>query len=246
MEISFVMLTWNRKEFVRLNMESFYKNISGNYDYEFLIIDNGSNDGTAELLQYYEQKDKCLKITYNTTNEGLQAYKKLFNCARGNYIIELDDDVIEYPKNFDAILIEAKNTFKNVGMICSDVVQNEYTNGAKPGPENYTAITKGDYTIEIGPCGGWCTIFKRSSFNLIKFFYNKFNLDMKHGEDGLLRALFNKLLFKKSGVLKDLKVFHACGPYYSKKYGYLKRDIQKYKDAGLTDFVDTYQNLEDK
>ena len=52
--------------------------------------------------------------------------------------------------------------------------------------------------------------------------------------------LFGKILRKKFGVIKDVKCLHACGPKYSKMFGYLDRDIEKYKSADLGGLVEMY------
>lgn len=243
MKISFVMLTWNRKEFVKMNLESFYKNVSKKYSYEFIIMDNGSDDGTVDVLKEYSAKDPCMKIIYNKTNEGLQAYKKLFKAAKGKYIIELDDDVIEYPENFDFVMVDYLTSFKKVGILALDVVQNEYTTGAKPPESNYSDCVLGNKTVQLGPCGGWCCIFKRIDYHLVRFFFERKQLNMALGEDGLLNYYMQRVLRKKCGIIKNIKCLHASGPFYSKKYNYLKRDLQKYEDAKLTAIVEEYKNI---
>lgn len=238
--ISFVMLTWNRKLFLQKSLESFYNSFSKRFTYEFLIIDNGSNDGTVDLLKEYEKKDLNLRIVYNEKNNGLQEYVKLFSMAKGKYIIELDDDVIEYPKDFDLLMIKYKKIFHRFGMLCLDVVKNEYTNGAKPDDSCYKEVVRNNMVVQVGPCGGWCTIFSRFDFNIVRPFFSMQKLNMKNGEDGQLMMLFRKILLKKIGVIKNIKCLHACGPKYSKMYGCLDRDIEKYADAELENFVEMY------
>ncbi len=240
--ISFVMLTWNRKLFLQKSLESFYNSFSKRFTYEFLIIDNGSNDGTVDVLKEYEKKDSNLRIVYNEKNNGLQEYVKLFSMARGKYIIELDDDVIEYPKDFDLLMIQYKKIFHRFGMLCLDVVKNEYTNGAKPDDSFYTEEVRKNKVVQVGPCGGWCTIFSKLDYNFVRPFFSIQRLDMKNGEDGQLMSLFRKILRKKFGVIKDVKCLHACGPKYSKMFGYLDRDIEKYGNANLDTFVEMYSS----
>lgn len=242
--VSFIMLSWNRREFVKKLFESFYSKKSDNIDYEFWIVDNGSKDGTVELLKDLEQKDANLKIKYNKKNNGLKSYKKLFYKCTGDYIITIDDDILDFPENFPLNLVHAIDTAVDFGYIALDVFQDEYTNGAKPEATKYIDMDYDGFTLQKGPVGGWCSILRKSDFNKfkIKFFFER--MTMKNGDDKILNSLVSYLGLKR-GILKDVKCLHACGPYYSKKYGYLERDIEKYKKVGLDSFVEAYQKYLD-
>jgi glycosyltransferase involved in cell wall biosynthesis len=240
------MLTWNRKKFIEELFISFYKNISNNLHYEYLIIDNNSNDGTVNLLQNASENNSRIKVWYNNKNKDLNEYKKLFKKSKGQFIIIIDDDVIDFPKNFDEIMVEYMNEFIDFGFIALDVIQNEYTNGAKPEPSMYKDIEKNGKIISEGPTGGWCSIFRNKDYKKIRIQYELGGkLNMKCGEDGKLSSLFEGKLKLRHGLIKDTTCFHACGPYYSKQYGYLDRDIAKYKKSGLENFVNIYQQYKE-
>jgi glycosyltransferase involved in cell wall biosynthesis len=236
------MLTWNRKKYLEKLFTSFYSKISKKYIYEFLIVDNGSTDGTKELLSQYQQTDPSIQVIYNETNEGLNAYKNLLNLCSNSYIIIIDDDVIEFPKNFDEIMISYIEKATTFGFLALDVIQNEYTNGAKPDSSVYKDIFIDNLTVSEGPTGGWCSILRKSDFLKIKSSFNKENLSMTHGEDGLISNLLKSKLKLRNGLIKNQKCLHASGPYYSKLYGCLDRDISKYQKAGLKKLVHLYQD----
>lgn len=240
MEVSFLMLTWNRKVFVEKSFQAFYDKKTKNLDYEFLILDNGSSDGTVELLKELSKNDTRIKVIYNAENKGLKPYKKLFYKAKGKYIITIDDDVLDYPLNFPSSLVNALEVAHDFGYIALDVLQNQYTNGAKPALDKYKEVEYKSFVIQEGPVGGWCTALRRKDFNRfkIKFFFKR--MSMKNGDDKILNKLISQLGLKR-GVLKDVKCFHACGPYYSKKFGFLNRDMEKYHKVGMSHMVKTYQ-----
>lgn len=237
------MLTWNRKQFIEMCFDSFYKNISSNCVYQFLLIDNGSDDGTVETLNKLQTKDKNLKVIYNKRNKGLNEYKKLLNKSKGDFIIIIDDDVIEFPKDFDLLMVNCLNSFPDFGFLALDVIQNEHTNGGKPEQFNYVDIERNDFTISEGPAGGWCAILRRKDYAKIKFRFNFSRLNMGKGEDGKLRRLMSSKLSLKSGIMKNISCFHASSPYYSKIYGYIERDLIKFKAARLNAFVDLYNDF---
>ncbi|MFF5381955.1 glycosyltransferase family 2 protein [Pedobacter suwonensis] len=243
MKFSFVILTWNRYKFLEKCIAALLSSISGKYLYEVIIMDNGSTDCTPEILEQYKKNENVRIITRNK-NYGLKAYKRLFFHARGEYVVIVDDDVLEFPESVDTLFLDYMENFKNYGFIALNVIQNEFTDGAKPSIDMYTEETKGDMVIEAGPTGGWCACFRKRDYNKILFRFLFTKVNMKVGEDGLLSALFWKHLRLKHGLIKNAYCFHACGPYYAKEYGHLDREIEKYKISGLDEHVERYKKFE--
>jgi glycosyltransferase involved in cell wall biosynthesis len=240
MKFSFVILTWNRKIFLEKCLSSLLESIDSVEDTEIIVMDNGSTDGTAEFLKQFENH-KNFRIVLRDKNYGLNAYKKLIGKAKGDYIVVVDDDVLGFPPNIKQVFESYMTTFKDFGYMALDVIQNEHTNGAKPTLEHYTEVERNGKIVQQGPAGGWCACFRRKDYQKIKLLFWWSDLSMKNAEDGRLSYLLNKWLKLKYGIIKDIKCFHAAGPYYSREYGYLDRDIEKYKISGLDNFVEMYK-----
>lgn len=241
-KISFVILTWKRSKMLRICLDELVNAIHDKSSSEIIIFDNASNDETESIIKEFSDKYQDIidiKYYFSSQNLRLKAYKQLFKMASGEIVVEVDDDVLAYPSNVDEIFIKYFKTFKKFGFLALDVIQNEHTNGAKPDLTYYNDVTIENLTIQQGPTGGWCAGFRASDFRKISWIFNLLPLSMKLGEDGALQNLF-KLIGKKSGIIKDQKCFHAAGPYYSKQFEQLERDIEKYKVSGLTQFVDIY------
>jgi len=87
--VSVVIPTYNRARFISQSIESVEQQTFKNY--EIIVVDDGSNDNTAELLQLRYGK----KIVYirKQDNQGLAAARNTgVEAARGKYIAFLDDD----------------------------------------------------------------------------------------------------------------------------------------------------------
>ncbi|ARU93086.1 glycosyltransferase [Tatumella citrea] len=241
--VSFVILTWNREVFLKMCLPALYNAIQKKTECEIIIMDNCSDDDSYKFMQEFERDYKDfigIKIFRNEVNSGINAYKKLFAEASGSIIIEVDDDVIEFPDEVDNIFIDYFSCFKRFGFIALDVVQNELTNGSKPGKENYIDCYYQDKIIQKGPTGGWCAGFRRKHYMMIKWFFNRYNLNFKFGEDGFIQLAF-KFLGLKSGIIKDIKCLHASGPIYSRMYGLTGRDIEKYESSGMVNMAEKYK-----
>ncbi|WP_371378267.1 glycosyltransferase family 2 protein [Sporomusa aerivorans] len=89
-EISVIILTYNRKHLLPRSIESVLKQSFSNF--ELLLIDNGSNDGSSEICDQYAQTDKRVRAVH--TGGGNIGYGRNVGLdeARGNYITFVDDD----------------------------------------------------------------------------------------------------------------------------------------------------------
>lgn len=242
MKFSIVILTWNRHAFLEICLRELVKSLSKCHSYEILVMNNGSSDRTREVLEPYQGQEH-FRIFHSEKNLGLNAYKKLFRESQGEYIVTVDDDILEFPLNFDSIFLEYTELFPDYGYFALNVVQDERTNGAKPGPENYLDEKKNGKTMQLGPAGGWCSCFRQSDFAKIRLRFNLFPLSMRHPEDGFITRNFKKRLKLKCGIIKDVLCLHACGPFFAKQFDHLDREIAKYSKVGLKEIAAQYEKI---
>jgi glycosyltransferase involved in cell wall biosynthesis len=66
---------------------------AGAFDYEILLLDDGSTDGTLEILRSYGERDERIRILTHERNEGTgKALLDLFREARGDFVLFLPAD----------------------------------------------------------------------------------------------------------------------------------------------------------
>ncbi len=110
-KLSICCLTYNHKDFISRAIDSFLEQIT-NFDFEILINDDSSTDGTVDILKKYEEKfPDIIKVLYHDENQyskGIFNPSGVFNFprARGKYIAlcEGDDyfiDKYKLQKQFD-------------------------------------------------------------------------------------------------------------------------------------------------
>lgn len=84
-------------------------------DFEFLIINDGSTDGIADILKSYE--DPRIKIINNEKNIGLTKSLNVgLKMVKGKYIARQDADDISMPERLEKEVVFLDNN-KNVGLV---------------------------------------------------------------------------------------------------------------------------------
>jgi glycosyltransferase involved in cell wall biosynthesis len=68
-KVSVIMPTFNSARFIKDAIASILSQTF--QDFEFIIIDDLSQDGTLEILHCYAQKDKRIRIIQNENHMGL-------------------------------------------------------------------------------------------------------------------------------------------------------------------------------
>lgn len=61
-------------------------------DWECLVVNDGSTDGTASLLNAYAEKDKRIKVFHQSNRGPAVAREKAIDAATGDYLVFADSD----------------------------------------------------------------------------------------------------------------------------------------------------------
>lgn len=242
-DVSICILTWNRSCFLEICLKKMFAAFTQKQGHtlsrEIIIMDNCSTDATPDVLAKYHGMPG-VRIVRNKKNYRFAAYKRLFFMARGRVIIDVDDDILDFPDNFDQTLVEYLDEYQDYGFLACNVVQNEKTDGSRPRNAQYVEDIRGDKIVEEGPTGGWCSAFRRRDYMWIKLLIFLFRMDAKTPEDAYIASLCWRL-HKRIGIIKNAICFHASGPAYAREYNHLDREIEKFRAGGNPDEAVKYE-----
>jgi GT2 family glycosyltransferase len=114
--ISVVVVNWNRKELLRACLRSLAGQTG--VDFETIVVDNGSTDGSAEMAE----RDFGARVIRNRENRGFcAANNQGIAIAGGEYIALLNNDA-EADAGWLAALLRACTRAPEVGMAASKIL----------------------------------------------------------------------------------------------------------------------------
>lgn len=118
MTISVIMSVYNGRQYL---VEAINSILNQTYTgFEFIIIDDGSTDGSREVLQHYAAIDHRIILIENKSNIGLPcSLNKGIKIARGKYIARQDADDISALNRLESQLTYAQQN-SDVDVIGSD------------------------------------------------------------------------------------------------------------------------------
>jgi len=100
-KLSIIIVNYNVKKLLKGCIKSIYETIK-NIEYEVIVIDNNSSDGSVEMLK---NEFPQVKIIENTENKGFAAANNQgINVSRGKYILLLNPDTIVLPNAINTML----------------------------------------------------------------------------------------------------------------------------------------------
>lgn len=116
MLMSIVLPVYNRKKYIRRCLNSVLAQSLS--DFELIIIDDGSNDGTEKICKEYENKNKKIKLIQQKNFGVSRARNEAIKYAHGKFITFIDsDDFI--PKGYIQAIKLAYDKFGPEFLICT-------------------------------------------------------------------------------------------------------------------------------
>lgn len=212
--IAVVVLTHNRVHLLPKCVENVLGRTSP-ATREIVIWNNASTDGTAEYLDSLE--DPRIRVVHSDENIGQNAYAEAVRLTGAPYLVELDDDVVDAPAEWDSMLLDAFQRLPKIGFLAADLEDDPLDPASRMRhhvrPHEYTLVEENGVRLLRGPAGGGCAITSRELNERV----GGFRQDRKKVfwlEDQAYISDISRLGFE-AAVLADLVVHHTGGPHYT-------------------------------
>jgi glycosyltransferase involved in cell wall biosynthesis len=191
--ISLMMVTYNRLPLTKQTVQNIYE--TTDLPFNFIIIDNGSTDGTVEYLNELASEKDNVHLIFNNKNKGIargrnQALKKA-NELNTTWYATVDNDVL-LPQNWLSKcinILKANPTYGSIGVSFENV--------------NYPFVNLNGYEFENKPQGNLgtaCTVFNKTLHKMIGYYCTEYG---QYGEEDADRCFRVRTLGLKLGYLKE-------------------------------------------
>lgn len=218
-EISVVMSLYNSERYLREAIDSVLSQTFS--DFEFIIINDGSNDGSARIVQSYG--DHRIHFVQQE-NQGLPAaLNAAIHLAKSEVIARMDPDDICLPERL-AMQYEYMQNNKNVMVLGAAARCINEDGDALPEIYMTPSFEAGDLAMPETPCIHPTVVFRKSAFMQAGGYSEVMRFG---GEDAVL---FNKILaFGKVENLSDVLLMYRLSPtsmsQKSRKFNILLRQM---------------------
>ena len=179
--VSVLMGSYNHDKFVSEAIESVLGQTF--QDFELIIIDDGSKDGSKQIIKNYSKKDDRIKPIFHSKNLGIpKTFNELIGKAKGKFIsFTASDDV--WVKNKLEKQLEVLEQDENLVIWTeAEIIDTESQTTGQKFTQIHNGLKKNDYIFDELLCGnfifGSSVICKTESLDNIKY-----NENMKYLND---------------------------------------------------------------
>ena len=104
--VSVIIPNYNEAKFISKCLDSV---LNQTYkDIEIIIIDDGSDDGSIDIIKYYVEKNENIQAFYNHRQNAAIARNLGIKNAKGKYLFFLDADDYVYPESIEKMVKAAE------------------------------------------------------------------------------------------------------------------------------------------
>jgi GT2 family glycosyltransferase len=214
--IAVVVLTHERAHLLRQCVDNVLARTS-ELTTEIVIWDNASTDDTRAYLDSLD--DPRLRVVLHPENIGQNAYAEATRLTSAPYIVELDDDMIDAPPEWDRALLEAFQKLPKIGFLAANLVNNPHDTAARvmyeERPHEYRTEVIDGVKLKRGPVGGGCALTSRELLDRVGGFRQKSGQVFWLEDEAYIRDI-EKLGFE-AAYLDDIQLKHAGGSYYARE-----------------------------
>jgi len=231
--VSVIIVNWNKKAYLKDCLDSLFNQTHS--PIEIVVVDNGSRDGSQEMLK---EELPHVKLLANEQNElYCRAQNQGIRAAEGEYIMCLNNDVV-LEKGFVQKLLEAAKANERIGMVCGKIMSRDRAaidsagqllgRSRRPIERGYKKKDTGRYDepCYIFSAGGVAPLYKRNMLEQIKIGDGYFDESYGMFYEDLDVAWRANLLGWRGFYNPQALAYHRRGgtaKTYTPKIGFLKR-----------------------
>jgi len=117
--VSVIMPVYNSEKYLGAAIESVLRQTFK--EFEFIIVDDCSSDGSLEIIKKYSKKDRRIDIVENSCNLGISESRNAgLAAAKGKLIMNMDHDDICHPDRI-RLQVQYLKQHPDVGIVGSDI-----------------------------------------------------------------------------------------------------------------------------
>lgn len=160
-DLSIIVPAYNASDYIKECISSVLMQKTS-YNYELIVINDGSKDDTLEKINLFKE-NKHLKIITQENKGFSGARNRGIDESLGKYIMFLDSDDLLCENSIEKLIKTAKEKK-------ADIVQGSYYTFNKNGNKFYTNITPTEKNKEISiPGFPWGKVYKAKLFEKVRF-----------------------------------------------------------------------------
>ena len=221
-EISIILVTYNNLHEATVPcLDSIFR-LAGEEDYEVIVVDNNSSDGTPTYLTERALREPRLRCVLNAVNRGFAGGNNDgIRAASGSVLVLLNNDT-RVSEGWLAGLSASLREDGSIGLVgpVSNAVGNEqkiFTGGGTPAEilaegAAWVRHSRGD-TFETGRLGFFCVALRRETADTVGLLDEAFDLGFYEDDDYCLRV-------RKAGYRlvcrEDVFVYHRGSSSFGK------------------------------
>ena len=112
--VSLVVPAYNEAALIERTLQRLQQHMSlleDRYDWELIVVDDGSTDRTADLAEAYAEAHPNMRVLRHPANLGLgQALRYAFDNCRGDYVVTIDCDLSYDPEHIERLVATAEES----------------------------------------------------------------------------------------------------------------------------------------
>lgn len=193
--ISVIVPVYNTKKYLQGCVNSI---LSQTYnDFEVILVDDGSNDGSEIICDDYALREKRVRVLHQINSGVTEARRVGVEMANGEYVCFVDSDDMISAYCLENLM---KHMTESIDLVIS-------------GGDKHTIIDVNEYLAELLTFNYWSPFSKLYRKSLFSSFVFSTDRDIKVGEDFCMQLKLLNNISKDIAIITDcLYDYNTCNP----------------------------------